>query len=476
MTRLDLKDFGPIAKASVELKPLTVLIGPNNSGKSYLALAIYSLSRALSGESPFGRWTGFQRAWHSRPDLPRDAVRRVRAAVKKAWPTARAFPSGPLKVGDMPPEIQNILTSTLRTFADSLASDFGGELQRCFGTEIGGLGRRGLGGEKYEYLVKLSHDDIWFSWETRSQQDKLMTVNWDAKISNFEYDFTRIAPPRILMGNPDLLVYYTVGALADAVFLNAIGRTHYIPASRSGILLGHKTLASLIVGRSSLAWVEPMKEIPRLPGVITDLIQALLLLRRAGPPEPKLQRVVTFLQGEVARGTVDMDTSLEYPEILYENETGRFQLHQVSSMVSEVAPFILYLKYLVRSGHLFIIEEPESHLDAGNQRNLARAIAMLVNAGVKVLITTHSDYFINQINNLLLLSQLTSRRRLARKYRANEVLKPDDVGAYLFRPGDDGSSVEALDITTDYGILTDMFTNVHSDLYNEAIVLEHSRQ
>jgi predicted ATPase len=303
-----------------------------------------------------------------------------------------------------------------------------------------------------------------------------MTVNWDAKISNFEYDFTRIGPSRILMENPELLVHYTVAALAENLFSNAIGIAHYIPASRSGILLGHKTLASLIVGRSSLAWVEPMKEIPRLPGVITDLIQALLLLRRTRPPGTKLQKVVSFLEGEVARGTVDMVPSAEYPEIFYENETGRFQLHQVSSMVSEVAPFVLFLKYLVRPGHLFIIEEPESHLDAGNQRNLAQAIAMLVNAGVKVLITTHSDYFVNQINNLLALSQLTARRRAARGYAANKALKPDDVGAYQFRPGDHGSSVETLEITPDYGIPTDMFTDVHSDLYNEAIVLEHSRQ
>ena len=88
-------------------------------------------------------------------------------------------------------------------------------------------------------------------------------------------------------------------------------------------------------------------------------------------------------------------------------------------MVSEIAPIVLYLKYLVRPGHLFIIEEPESHLDADNQRKLARAIAMLVNANVKVLITTHSDYCVNQINNLLMLSQISARRRASRKYSSS---------------------------------------------------------
>ena len=45
--RLDLKvgmkDFGPISEGEIELKPLTVFIGPNNSGKSYVAMLIYSI-------------------------------------------------------------------------------------------------------------------------------------------------------------------------------------------------------------------------------------------------------------------------------------------------------------------------------------------------------------------------------------------------------------------------------------------------
>ena len=122
----------------------------------------------------------------------------------------------------------------------------------------------------------------------------------------------------------------------------------------------------------------------------------------------------------MTRGTVDIEPAAEYPEVHYQNESGKYTLHQVSSMVSEIAPLVLYLKYFVL-GDLFIIEEPESHIDAENQRRLARAIAMLVNA----LITTHSDFFVGQLNNLLLLSEVSGRRRAARKYAANEVLQPD---------------------------------------------------
>src|SRR5258708_5529388 len=46
--RLTVENFGPLREGAVELKPLTILIGPNNSGKSYVALLLYVLSTVLS--------------------------------------------------------------------------------------------------------------------------------------------------------------------------------------------------------------------------------------------------------------------------------------------------------------------------------------------------------------------------------------------------------------------------------------------
>jgi len=46
---LEVADFGPIAEATVELRPLTVFIGPSNTGKSWLAMLIYALHRFMGG-------------------------------------------------------------------------------------------------------------------------------------------------------------------------------------------------------------------------------------------------------------------------------------------------------------------------------------------------------------------------------------------------------------------------------------------
>ena len=51
------------------------------------------------------------------------------------------------------------------------------------------------------------------------------------------------------------------------------------------------------------------------------------------------------------------------------------------------------------------MDEPESALDTRNQIELARFLAHLVRRGTRVLLATHSDYLIKELNNLIMLSQ-----------------------------------------------------------------------
>jgi predicted ATPase len=44
--KLHIKDFGPIHEADLDIKPLTVFIGRNDTGKSYAAMLLYSLVKA----------------------------------------------------------------------------------------------------------------------------------------------------------------------------------------------------------------------------------------------------------------------------------------------------------------------------------------------------------------------------------------------------------------------------------------------
>ncbi len=130
-----------------------------------------------------------------------------------------------------------------------------------------------------------------------------------------------------------------------------------------------------------------------------------------------------------------------------------------STSVRSLFSLHLWLKHKAQKGDLLMIDEPELNLHPENQIKLTRLFAMLVNVGIKVWITTHSDYIIKELNNLLMLSNnLENKNELLKNlgYQENQILKVSDVKAYLAK--NDGY-VKAIEID-EYGLLETSFDDV----------------
>lgn len=113
-------------------------------------------------------------------------------------------------------------------------------------------------------------------------------------------------------------------------------------------------------------------------------------------------------------------------------------LYLASSSVRGLSDIYFYMKHVAQKGQLLIIDEPEGHLDVKNQILMARLIAHCVNAGVQVLITTHSDYIIKELNNLIMLSQDFPKKKKFQKeygYSDKDYIKSDSVRSYTCKKG-----------------------------------------
>lgn len=117
-----------------------------------------------------------------------------------------------------------------------------------------------------------------------------------------------------------------------------------------------------------------------------------------------------------------------------EDETNTLPVSISSSSVKSLFLLDLYIKSMAKPNDLLLIDEPELNLHPDNQRLMARVIARLVNTGVKVLITTHSDYLIREINNSIMLSNYFEDREDVMKSNdiiEEDTLKPSQVSAYM---------------------------------------------
>lgn len=104
------------------------------------------------------------------------------------------------------------------------------------------------------------------------------------------------------------------------------------------------------------------------------------------------------------------------------NRRIKLSLVESSSAVRSLLDIGFYLRHVAQVGDVIIVDEPELNLHPENQRKLARLFAMLVNHGVKVFITTHSDYIIKEFNTLILLNNGGERlESLAEREGYNEI-------------------------------------------------------
>lgn len=105
-----------------------------------------------------------------------------------------------------------------------------------------------------------------------------------------------------------------------------------------------------------------------------------------------------------------------------------------SSAVRSLLDIGFYIRHVAEKGDLLMIDEPELNLHPENQRNVARLLARLVNAGIKVFITTHSDYIVKELSILMMMNHPEPRlKKLAQRegYQEDELIKAEQLKVYI---------------------------------------------
>lgn len=489
MITLQVSEFGPIIEGKVTVKPLTLFIGPNNSGKSYLAVLAYALFRSFPPVYPFPlilarrlirRRIFPQRYLRGMEDVFATELWDNEETRKSLQEWLTKYSGGienrkmSVLVKDLPGELRSAMEMSLRSLITEDAASLGEELKRCYGDVIRELTRRTA---KRPFNIIVTQGTPPLRVEMSPTNDSLQAREPEFDVSNISLSMPPAALLRRHTDEPlQVILYKLIEDFLQSACKEFSAAPYYFPAARSGILQSHKALASYVVSLSPLAGIEKLPEVPRLQGVVVDFISKLLYLEK--DRRTKLYHVATFLEKEVTKGVIDIEAGgkFEYPEIYYKPDSGKFPLHRTSSMVSELAPMVLFLKYLIEPGDFVIIEEPESHLHPESQRKLAAGIVRLIRENVKVLITTHSGDFVDQLSNHIRLGQLSEEQRIKLGYSKEDYLLAEEVGAFLFRPDTKigGTRVEELKITAQDGIPEEEFAKVKEALYKETVYLHRA--
>ncbi len=109
-------------------------------------------------------------------------------------------------------------------------------------------------------------------------------------------------------------------------------------------------------------------------------------------------------------------------------------MDESSSAVRSLLDIGFYLRHVAEKGDLLIIDEPELNLHPENQRRIARLFSRLIKTGIKVFITTHSDYIVKELNTLIMLNHNRPYlKRIAEDegYSEHELISAKRIKVYI---------------------------------------------
>jgi len=481
---IEMGDFGPIIEGKISLKPLTLFVGPNNSGKSYAAMLIHSIYE-----------TYIPTIWLK--DLPHNYPRELflfrDLGLRTIWKdfadeqTSLGKQINNLEVGEELEIPKPLLDKiNVRIFDELYEQRLSKEISRSYASPLNELIRIG----KRTFSLKIDFDSDNVRMTCKEKQLKIERYpKSDVKIKIKLTDDVDIGLMEISEeGDGDLIQINSgwkedetprlMGAIIEICGSNILKKAatpcYYLPAARSGILQGHKALTASMMRNAPLAGIEKFSEIPTFSGVVSDFISSIIdMPEREGSFYPLAKEFEKeLIKGEVVVRTLD---DYLYPEIRYNYQDVEIPLHRASSTVSELAPLFLYLKYIIEPGSILIIEEPEAHLHPANQRILAKYLVRLIRNGVYIIITTHSEYLLEQLSNFIMLSKIEPKKRAEKYgYAEDDYLARDELAAYVFNLDKTGigSRIVEVEITEEDGISQEEFLKVHEVLYDEVLRLE----
>lgn len=484
---VEVTDFGPIVSAKVALRPLTVFIGPSNTGKSWLAILIYALHRFFGG----GSEPGFREISRAHYMIHEGGPERFDSGTTKALvelaKEVLAEPSEPIRqqtVRLAPP-----IARAIRSVLDAQGKQIGASIRRSYGiddaralirkerrTRATVALRRASADATTRLEHKLLIEPGGTSFESSLPHGTSITLHENPSLRHALLELVRLES----RSGPEIRSWYAMDAMArlmDLALPQVLGPLHepcfYLPADRTGVMHAHSTVVSAMIESAPMTGLRPAMQAPMLTGVLADFLQQLIDLDSSPYRSKRTRRrdLGAVIEKEILGGSVNVDRSrvVGYPRFTYQPEGWQeaLPLMNASSMVSELAPVVLYLRHIVGSTSVLIVEEPESHLHPAMQVEFARQLAAVVQSGVRVIVTTHSEWVLEELANTVRRSEVAGSS--AKRGAAGIWLRPEDVGAWLFSPKrrPKGAVVEEIRLDEETGVFPTGYDAVSEALYNE---------
>ncbi|PJG58050.1 AAA family ATPase [Aeromonas cavernicola] len=419
--KITLQNIGPISKFDIDLeKDFHLILGPNNIGKSYAITIVYLIVKNMISAIPTRQSNIFPQYMDMRHMYIGDAMNINNKKISEI-------------AADLEQRHEMDVTELVkedigRSIGDLIIHQLGSSLNNTF-SSMDSLSNR------------FSMEEPHIILSDKNSSLDIIIKNGELKVSSFltKYRFyvKRIKQARepVFNGNKitiyyctekenefpyvyiNLIVRFIFGFLGDAI--KGIRSIHYLPASRSGLYQALSAFGQIIAELSkNRSFLSKKIELPGISEPVSDYFIKLSDIRvvKKNFEDKTVNDIAKSIEKDILKGKVEFNPQTKQLMFYPDNTNLKLELSSTSSMVSELAPIVSYLRYVLTASpsqrlktpkkHLIMIEEPEAHLHPEIQIKLTEIFSKLVGADVKLIITSHSNYIFNKVNNLIMSQRM----------------------------------------------------------------------